>query len=64
MSNTEKEMTFEQKLARIEEIVLILESGKEELNKSLALYEEGIALTREVSKMLDEVKGKIEEINK
>lgn len=59
-----QELTFEQKLARIEEIVKLLEGGKEDLNVSLALYEEGVALTTQLSKTLEEVKGKIEEINK
>lgn len=59
-----QELTFEQKLARIEEIVKLLEGGKEDLNVSLALYEEGVALTTQLNKTLEEVKGKIEEINK
>lgn len=54
--------TFEQKMARLEEIVKLLESGNVELDKSLALYEEGSKLANELSKTLNEAKIKIEEI--
>lgn len=55
--------TFEQKMARLEEIVKLLESGNVELDKSLALYEEGSKLASELAKTLNEAKIKIEEIN-
>lgn len=55
--------TFEQKMARLEEIVKLLESGNVELDKSLALYEEGSKLATELTKSLNEAKVKIEEIN-
>lgn len=54
--------TFEQKMARLEEIVKMLEGGNVELDKSLALYEEGSKLATELSKTLNEAKVKIEEI--
>jgi len=55
--------TFEQKMARLEEIVKLLESGNVELDKSLALYEEGSKLASELAKTLNEAKIKIEEVN-
>jgi len=55
--------TFEQKMSRLEEIVKLLESGNVELDKSLALYEEGSKLASELAKTLNEAKIKIEEIN-
>ena len=55
--------TFEQKMARLEEVVKLLESGNVELDKSLALYEEGSKLASELAKTLNEAKIKIEEIN-
>lgn len=54
--------TFEQKMARLEEIVKMLEGGNVELDKSLALYEEGSKLATELAKTLNEAKVKIEEI--
>lgn len=54
--------TFEQKMQRLDEIVKLLESGTLELDKSLALYEEGSKLASELSKTLEEAKIKIEEI--
>ena len=38
------EMTFEQKMARLEEIVAKLEKGDAQLGDSLALFEEGTRL--------------------
>lgn len=54
--------TFEQKMQRLEEIVKLLESGTLELDKSLALYEEGSKLASELSTTLNDAKIKIEEI--
>ena len=39
-----KKMTFEAALARLEEIVSAMESGDAMLDKSLALFEEGVGL--------------------
>ena len=44
MENTEKKMTFETALARLEEIVRAMESGSAKLDESLALFEEGVGL--------------------
>lgn len=55
--------TFEQKMQRLEEIVKLLESGNVELDKSLALYEEGSKLANELTKTLSDAKIKIEEIS-
>ena len=40
-----KDMTFEQAMERLEEIVSTLESGKCTLDDSMKLFEEGTALT-------------------
>ena len=45
-------MTFEQALTRLEEIVSELESGKCPLDQSLKLFDEGTKLTAFCSKML------------
>ena len=41
-----KNKTFEESLARLEEILRILESGETELDGLLKLYEEGVSLIR------------------
>ena len=48
-----KKMTFEAAMARLEEILHALESGAENLDTSLKLYEEGVALIRSCSALLE-----------
>ena len=57
-----KETSFESAMARLEEIVNMLESGKATLDDSLGLYEEGIALVRLCSDRLDKAEQKIKVI--
>ena len=54
-----KELTFEEALSRLEEIVRALESGQSKLEDSLALYEEGIRLSRACTEKLDGAEQKI-----
>ena len=49
----EKKLTFEQAMARLEEIVSILETGEQPLEQSLALYEEGAKLMKTCTTLLD-----------
>ena len=60
----EKKITFEQNLKRLEEIVRALESSDAELEKSLALFEEGTALVRLCTKSLDDAQMRITVLNK
>ena len=53
------EMTFEQAMERLEEIVAILESGKSTLDDSLKLFEEGTKLTAFCSDSLKTAEQKI-----
>lgn len=55
----ENETSFEEALARLEEIVRLLEGGAETLDASLALYEEGIALVRLCSGRLTAAEQKV-----
>ncbi len=55
----EKEMTFEVAIARLEEIVRALESGSAPLDKSLALFEEGVALVKLCNSRLDNAEQKV-----
>ena len=48
--------TFEQLLQELQEIVTSLESGKLTLEESVKKYQEGIALSLECKKRLDQAK--------
>ncbi len=55
----EKKLTFEQAMARLEEIVARLEGGEQPLDQSLALYEEGAKLMKQCASMLDKAEQKV-----
>ena len=55
----EKKQTFEQSMARLEEIVTQLERGDVPLEEALRLFEEGTALMKKCSAMLDRAEQKI-----
>ena len=55
------EMTYEQSIARLEEIVTLLERGETPLDQSMELFREGIALASWCSEYL---KSMIEEMVK
>lgn len=55
----EKKLSFEQQLARLEEIVLRLESGETPLEESLKLFEEGSKLMRKCNALLDTAEQKV-----
>ena len=55
----ENEMTFEAAMARLEEIVRMLESGSAPLDQSLALFEEGVALVKLCNSRLDAAEQKV-----
>ena len=51
---------FEEALARLETIVTELEEGNLSLNDSLKIFEEGIKLSKNCLKMLDDADRKVE----
>jgi len=51
--------SFEQTLARLEEIVHLLEDGKIGLDEALGRYEEGVGLLRSAYEMLERAERKI-----
>ena len=59
-----QELNFEQSVARLDEIVQLLERGDVPLEKSLQLFEEGTALARRCSTMLDQAEQKIVKLQK
>ena len=54
-----KAMSFEQSMARIEEIVGLLERGDAPLEQSMALFEEGAKLLKECTVALDKAEQKV-----
>ena len=55
-----KTPSFEQSLARLEEIVEKLEDGNLDLSESLACYEEGVGSLRRCYELLEKAEGRIE----
>lgn len=54
--------SFEEALERLEAVVQELEKGELTLERALALYEEGVALTRRCQEQLDAAEGKLQEL--
>ena len=57
--NIDETMTFETAIARLEEIVRLLESGNAPLDVSLGLFEEGVALVKLCNAKLDTAEQKV-----
>ena len=55
-----KKPDFERSLARLEEVVRRLESPQLSLDEALKLFEEGVGLSRECQKQLEEAEGRVE----
>jgi exodeoxyribonuclease VII small subunit len=56
------DLAFEQAFAQLEEVVRQLEAGNLPLERSLELYERGMALARLCQKKLDEAEQKVSQI--
>jgi len=61
-AETSEETSFEQALERLEAIVDRLEQGELPLEEALAVFEEGVALTRRCAGELDSAERRIEEL--
>ena len=59
-----EQMSFEQSIARLEEIVGALEKGDAQLADSLRLFEEGTRLVSACETMLDEAEQKVAKLAK
>ncbi len=55
-------MKFEQNLARLEEIVRELERNEVDLDRALALFEEGIAQLRSAGTALQQVDARVQQL--
>ena len=62
MEDNKKEMTFESAIARLEEIVRILEGGQAPLDGALSMFEEGVALVKLCNSRLDSAEQKVKMI--
>ncbi len=56
------DLPFEKALAQLEEIVTRLESGKVDLEQSIAIYERGEALKKHCETLLKDAEARIEKI--
>jgi len=56
------ELSFEAALARLEEIVRLLERGEAPLDQSITLYQEGDRLKRHCEARLKDAQARIEQI--
>ncbi len=54
-----KEMTFEEKMLRLEQIVRAMERGDVPLEQSLQLFQEGTELVRACEKQLNDAQQKV-----
>ena len=59
-----KKMSFEEKLARLEEIVALLEKGDAALAASLSLFEEGTKLANACTAELDKAEQQVVKLMK
>ena len=55
----EKKMKFEDSMARLEEIVSLLERGDAPLEQAMALFEEGAKLLGTCTRQLDQAEQKV-----
>ena len=59
MEQNNQELSFEEAVSRIEEIVRTLERGDAPLDKSLTLFEEGAKLIKDCGRILDQAEQKL-----
>ena len=59
-----KEQSFEQSMARLEQIAALLEKGDAPLADSLALFEEGTSLIKKCQNMLDKAEQRVVKLQK
>lgn len=55
-----KKPDFERSLARLEEVVRCLENANLSLDDAMKLFEEGVELSRECQKQLEQAEGRVE----
>ncbi|MDF2546462.1 exodeoxyribonuclease VII small subunit [Anaerosolibacter sp.] len=63
-NNDKPDLSFEEAMSRLDEIVKILDEGKLSLDDTLVLYEEGINLYRRCSNLLDKTEQRVSILGK
>ena len=61
---SKKNMTFEESMQRLEQIVRAMERGDVPLDESLKLFQEGTELVRACGKLLDEAQLQVQKVIK
>ncbi len=56
----QKKPEFERSLARLEEVVRRLENANLSLDEAMKLFEEGVELSRDCQKQLEQAEGRVE----
>ena len=59
MSTEKKEMTFEESMGRLEEIVRMLETNEQPLDETIRLFEEGLNLVKTCDETLKTFEDKV-----
>ena len=59
MATRKKQLSFEEKMNQLEDIVINLEKGTAPLDESMQLVEEGMKLSAEIQKMLETAEQKV-----
>ncbi len=62
MANKKEELTFEEKIKKLESIVSELESGEVNLDDAINKYTEAMKLSKECSNKLNEVEASVNKI--
>lgn len=60
---SKKELSFEENMQRLEQIVRAMERGEISLEESLKLFQEGTELVRHCGKLLDEATLQVKKIS-
>ncbi|MBO5221877.1 MAG: exodeoxyribonuclease VII small subunit [Clostridia bacterium] len=65
MSQTaKKSVSYEEMIARLEEIVAQMESGKLSLEETMRVYKEALTLSEKCSKVLEKFRGEVTIVRK
>ncbi|HLR76555.1 MAG TPA: exodeoxyribonuclease VII small subunit [Balneolaceae bacterium] len=64
MSKNEEPLSFEDALAKLENIIEHIDDENQPLEDSVKLYEEGISLANHCTQTLEEAELRIEEVSK
>ena len=59
---TDEDMTYDEALRRLEDLVAQLERGGKNLDETLAMFEEGTTLLKRCKEELGEVEGRLAEM--